>query len=425
MFALNLDNETGITEAIEHAKTLRDEALVIYANEESTAEDVEKADRMVDEAGQMVDRVKKLQELKDIGKVIDFPSEEAKNEDFADSQEFFHAVKLAGKGTVDNRLMQLHEERGLISTKDLSGNIGGSGGFALTGERLAGIQAAMAEQSIVMPRATVIPMNGRTVDIVRVKQTGTTASQFHQFGGMVAYWEGEADTITNSDMNFSTTQLTARILAALTYIPNTVLADSADAIDALIMGDRGFGGLLGNTADYAFLQGSGSNQPLGILNSGAKLTQTRVASNNIGYDDLVNLMNKTIPGNGYVWLANIGTRAELVGMNGPSGNASYLWGDATNGMPDRLLGYPIVFTEKVPALGSTGDIGLYDFSHYYIGDRQTITVDTDSSFKFPQHVTGFKAMARLDGTPVLETYLTLFDGSTTVTPFALLDATQT
>ncbi len=31
------------------------------------------------------------------------------------------------------------------------------------------------------------------------------------------------------------------------------------------------------------------------------------------------------------------------------------------------MGHPILFSEKVPTLGTVGDIGLYDLTHYAIG----------------------------------------------------------
>ena len=35
----------------------------------------------------------------------------------------------------------------------------------------------------------------------------------------------------------------------------------------------------------------------------------------------------------------------------------------------QILTRPVLFTEKVPALGTKADIGLYDFSKYAIGIR--------------------------------------------------------
>lgn len=421
MVALPLTQYTDIRESMEHAVSMREQAIEIYRNPDSTAEDFEQADNIIKEAENIAKRCKRLDNIKTVAQDLldkDQPKDNSLDPAWRSSNEFLRAVKNASeRNVVDERLLQFHEEKGILTHKDMSGNVGATGGYVLTGERLAGIRGAMSEASIVMPRANVLPMNGRTLDITRVNQTGTTASQFHWYGGIITYWEGEADTITTSDMSFKIDTLTARMIAGATVVPNTTLADSGDALDAIITGERGFGGALASAMDYAFLRGDGVNKPLGVLNSGALKASTRTTSSTIKYDDLINIVGNTLPGQNYVWVANIGTRSTLLGMNGPSGNPSYLWGDATNGIPGSLLGFPIIWSEKVPALGTQGDIGLYDFSHYYVGDRQSITVDTDTSLKFLQNSTVFKAIARVDGQPWIETVFTLYDGSTTVSPF--------
>jgi HK97 family phage major capsid protein len=48
---------------------------------------------------------------------------------------------------------------------------------------------------------------------------------------------------------------------------------------------------------------------------------------------------------------------------------------ARDGMPGTLFGYPIFWNEHCPLLGSRGDIGLYDFKMYLVGDRQGTTID--------------------------------------------------
>jgi HK97 family phage major capsid protein len=92
-----------------------------------------------------------------------------------------------------------------------------------------------------------------------------------------------------------------------------------------------------------------------------------------------------------------------------------------DGVPDRLLGYPIVFTEKLPAVGDDGDIMLCDFSHYYIGDRLATTVDSTDQARWVRNQTSWKVTHRVDGQPWLNNPFTLADGVTTVSPFVRLN----
>jgi HK97 family phage major capsid protein len=265
-------------------------------------------------------------------------------------------------------------------------------------------------------------MMTKEIEMVGLKQSATTAGVTHYFGGIEVYYEGEAGTIDDSEPQFRTISLRAYDLTALVYVPNSLMADSPTSIDAWLQGDMGIGGALAHRADYAFMRGTGSGQPLGVLNSAATKSTTRTTGSTIKYDDLVKVVAGSMPTANRVWVAHIGLRETLMLMNGPSGNASYLWGDATNGQPERLLGYPIIFTEKVPALGSKGDIGLYDFSYYLVGDRQSLLFDESTHVRFTRNMTAFKAIARHDGQPWLDAVFTLMDGSTSVSPFVCVAA---
>jgi HK97 family phage major capsid protein len=107
-------------------------------------------------------------------------------------------------------------------------------------------------------------------------------------------------------------------------------------------------------------------------------------------------------------------------MEGPSGNPAYLWGNATDGSPTRLLNFPIYWDDKVSTLGTQGDIGLYDFGKYVVGDRRRTTIEMSKETAFPEFQTVIRGSHRVDGQPWLSKVLTLADGTTTVSPFVVL-----
>jgi HK97 family phage major capsid protein len=86
----------------------------------------------------------------------------------------------------------------------------------------------------------------------------------------------------------------------------------------------------------------------------------------------------------------------------------------------KILTRPVLFTEKVPTLGTKGDIGLYDFSQYVVGLRSDMRFDTSIAVHFETDELLSRIIERHTGTTLWDEPLTLADG-TTVSPFVLLD----
>ena len=87
--------------------------------------------------------------------------------------------------------------------------------------------------------------------------------------------------------------------------------------------------------------------------------------------------------------------------------------------------YFLEWTEKVPLSGTAGDIGLYDFNHYWIGDRQAMTFATTNAEYFKYDQTSYRMVHRVDGRPWMNTPFTLQDGTSTISPFVILGAKST
>jgi len=123
-----------------------------------------------------------------------------------------------------------------------------------------------------------------------------------------------------------------------------------------------------------------------------------------------------------IWLAHQSTMPQILQLNGPAGNASYVWiGNGRDAMPTTLMGYPIYFIENCATLGEEGDLILADWSKYVIGNRQPTTIDSSSHFKFRDDLTAWRCVSRVGGRPWLSDLLTLRDGTTEVSPFVILD----
>lgn len=336
------------------------------------------------------------------------------------------------RGPVDQRLVYFRDDEPAApgQLKDMSGSSAAAGGALIPTEFQATLMAAMAESSIARSRATVIPMRRRQLDIPVLDQTATASGYPHWFGGLRMYWQDEGSAKQNSDPTFRLMSLIAHKLIGLTRAPDELLDDSAVALDAFLSGPMGFAGGAAWMEDYAFLRGTGAGQPVGVINAPATISVTRATAGTVGFDDLANMLAAFLPSGRGVWAISQSLMADLVTMSGPSGNASYLWtgafqpGGVANRPSGTLLGYPVIWTEKLPSAGYSGDIALIDWNYYVIGDRQATTIESTKFEKWAEDKTSWRMVHRIDGQPWLSAPLTYEDGVTQVSPFVKLTGTE-
>lgn len=422
-----------VTEArdfIGEADQLITDATAILMKKDASAEEKAKVPQMMEDAKALKAQAIQLDELNQLAGEIKshVPTNPATGRptaggNFKSWGDFLIAVQTwAGNMRVDSRLKRFVDMNEPHEQKDMSEATGASGGFLVPTEFQAELLSIQAETAIVRPRATKIPMRRRQIQIPVLSQTATTAGIPHWFGGLRAYWTEEAAQKTASDPVFRQMVLTAWKLTMLTRSSDELLDDSAISLSAFLSGPMGMAGAIAWTEDFTFLQGDGAGKPLGILNSGATLTGSRGGSNNITYEDLTGMMRRFLPTGKGVWVISQSAMAELLDLNGPSGNPSYIWGSAVSGAPNTLLGLPVLWTEKLPALGTKGDVLLADFQYYVIGDRQATTIESTKFEKWEFDQTSWRAVHRVDGQPWLSAPLTYQDGTTAVSPFVALAA---
>ena len=308
----------------------------------------------------------------------------------------------------------------------LGSDIPSEGGFLVPEQQRATILDLALEQSIVRPRATVIPMPSLRVPIPAIDET--THANGTVYGGVQAYWTEESATLEESGPAFGRVVLDAKKLTLYAETPSELLQDSGTLESWL---RSRFPAAMAWSEDKAFLTGSGVGEPLGVLNGSGKVAVTRTDANRIQWLDILNIVARLLPSSfaNAVWVANINTIPQLgslqsivqnvAGTENVGGSAIWLTNGA-NGMPLSILGRPLLFTEKVPALGTAADLSLIDFSHYLLGDRQAMTMKASEDFKFRQDEVAFRVIERVDGRPWVNSPLTPAEGSDTLSPYVTL-----
>lgn len=304
--------------------------------------------------------------------------------------------------------------------KGLSEGVDSEGGFTVPEEYAKGIHLRAIEKSVVRPFARKMPMATDTLNYPTIAETSHAS---HLFGGCIAYWTEEKGDKTDTEPVFGRVKLIAKKLTGLTHASDELLEDSAIALEAMLI-DL-FGDTIAWYEDYAFLRGSGVGQPLGVFGSGAVITPTRVTASQIVMADLGNIMARMYPASLYgpntVWIANVATLPQLLALATTSVTWIALDQGATKKFPAKIFGMPLIFTEKVPTLGTTGDIGLYDLSYYLIGDRKGLKINRSIEYKFLSDETTWRFVKRVDGQPLVDSAFTPKNGST-LSPFVQLSA---
>lgn len=152
---------------------------------------------------------------------------------------------------------------------------------------------------------------------------------------------------------------------------------------------RGFG----NAEDNAFINGSGENEPTGILHDTAGAEVGAMASS-ISFDSVIDLffsVDKDYRKRG-IWLMNDDTALALRKLKDNAGNP--LW----NHTDDTILGKPVMICNNMPDAGSgKKPIAFGDFSYYWIVERDVMCIRTLHQKFFETNQIGYLAYERLDG----------------------------
>jgi HK97 family phage major capsid protein len=302
------------------------------------------------------------------------------------------------------------------------------GGFLVPEEFRSDLLMLALESALIRPRATVIPMGSQTLALPAVDDTSHASTVF---GGIQTSWVDESTAPPETSAKFAQVKLDAKKLMGYCTVPSELPAD-APAFGAFI--SQALPKALAFEEDYRFMAGTGVGEPLGFINCNAAVISSAVTGQGAGtiiVDNLAAMFARMLPSSlmNAIWLADIGTfpQLALMAVQGALTNSTPVW--MNNGVigapPATIYGRPVYFTEKCPALGTTGDISFVDPSFYLIGDRQAITASASPHFAFSTDKIAYKIIERVDGRPWLQSALTPKNGGNTLSAFVQLSSTRT
>jgi len=353
---------------------------------------------------------------------------EVRRAELKSARSFSDFVNSVRKANSRNGLVraEAHEQLGEYGstyvTKAAMGETSGTiGGYTVPIEFSTKLLRVIAENSFIYPRATIVPMGAeRTLCPTINVETAQSAGIPSFFGGMAFKW-GFSDPPTETEPTFRQIELNAWDLLGYSNISNQMFQDiGVEGNDALL--DM-FGKAGAWFSEYAFLRGTGSANlmPMGIINCNGKKSVARAGSNAIVIADIANMAAAMLPYSwaSAIWACSPACLAQIMKLSNYIVNI----GEESPGLAGILLGRPLYVTDKLPNLGTAGDLVFFDPSLYIVGQRTEVVIDVSDQQLFQTNQTQFRTWLRLDGVPQVSSPITMAgDGSTTVSPYVILAA---
>lgn len=225
-----------------------------------------------------------------------------------------------------------------------------------------------------------------------------------------AEWTGEITTADeDTAMDFAKRELTPHPLSKLIKASRKLLRSSVLNIESIVADRLGY--KMAVPKETAYMEGSGSNQPLGLFTASAFGIST-------GRDVSTGNSDTQIKGDGLIeafytlkaqymqratWIFHRNALKQIRKLK--TGDGVYIWQAGIAGdRPSTILGRPYNMSEYCPHTFTTGlYVGIVgDMSFYWIVDSLFLEIQRLNELYAATNQVGFIARAESDGMPVLE-----------------------
>lgn len=357
------------------------------------------------------------------GTVVVTEAEEDKKAEkpFKSLGEFIHQVYIAAvqPHRIDDRLKK---QKALGASEGVPAD----GGFFVQTDHSQNLFQLAHDMGELMQRVRSIPIGANSNGLTMNAIDETSRATGSRFGGIQGYWVAEGNTITTSKPTFRQMELRLNKLAAAMYATDELLADTT-ALGAVA--EQAVSEEIMWLTEDSYLNGTGSGQPKGILNSNALVTiskETGQDANTIVAQNIFKMWSRmwSRSRRNAVWFINQDIEPQLFGLELPIGTGGvpvYLPPGGLSESPyGRLMGRPVIPIEYSATLGTVGDIMLLDLSQYLTIDKGDVESAESIHVQFLTDEMTFRWIYRIDGQPAWRSALTPANGSNTQSPFIAL-----
>lgn len=349
--------------------------------------------------------------------------EEQEARPFASLGEQLKAVyNLRRNGVQDQRLIQVNNA--VLGSNE---GTGADGGFAIQTDFAGVILESALERNSLLQRLDryTVSSGANSMRWVMADETDISKSVF---GGVQMYWAAEGGTVPATHPKLREVKLDLEKMMGFAYCTEEMMEDAAFmsgffstafslAADELLTG--------------AVIGGDGVGKPLGILNSSALVTVAKETSQAAGTfvgNNAVKMLARAMPKNRdrLVWLMHPDMEEQLPALSITSSDGStskFLWdpeGGIRNFDAQRVLGKTVIFDQNCATPGVVGDVMLVDPFQYILLSKGTIKQDWSMHVEFLTDQMCFRVVFRCNGTPKVNSPLTIKNSTKTRSPFVAL-----
>ncbi len=310
----------------------------------------------------------------------------------------------------------------LAATTFSTEGVGEDGGFAVPPEfRTAIMQMVLGEDTLI----------GRTDQLTSSSNTLTIpvdeTTPWQSTGGDLAFWDSEGGTLTQSKVALKDKSVRLNKLTALVPVTSELL-DDAPALDSYLR--RKTPEKMDYKVTDAIINGTGSGQPLGILNGAGLVTVSKEsgqAADTVVFDNINKMYSRMYSRwrSGAIWLINQDIEPQLGSLNHPGDSSPVFMppGGLSQAPFGTIFGKPIVPTEACQTLGDVGDIIFVNLKQY-MSVRKTsgIRAETSIHLWFDQDITAFRFILRVAGEPWWNSVIVRANGTNTLSAYVTLAA---
>lgn len=381
----------------EQAKALLDAAE--SEDRSLTGEEEQTYERLTSEIDALAERIKRMEELV----AREEAAAEVRNDAVArpeertqDERELEDDMRRFLRGEIRSLTFDLREGRvavdhrnGRYEVRDLVKGTSTAGGATVPTGFVARLVEHLVEESGIRRTNAEVITTASGEDLLFPKTTS------HGAAALVA--EGAA--IPENDPAFGQVTLKAFKFGTLVQVSSELITDTG--VDLLGYVARAAGVSLGQATGQYYITGTGTNQPEGVQPGAAVGKQGASGqTTTVTADDLVDLYHSLVTGyrgRGF-WLMLDASLAKIRKLK--DAQNQYLWQPGLQaGIPDTLLGRPVVTDPFMPAMAASQKSILFgDFSRYYIiRDVATLRFDRSDEYAFGNDLVTFRALIRTDG----------------------------
>jgi HK97 family phage major capsid protein len=219
---------------------------------------------------------------------------------------------------------------------------------------------------------------------------------------------GQGTTLAGTDPSFLKMTLDAYKYGELVIVANELMTDGVVDIGSFL--GRDMGRAIGRILATAYVLGTGSGQPQGIVpaivGSGTIATGGSLVTPTVEkFIDLLYSVNDEYRNDpSAAWLMNDSTAGTARKLRDGAGGTvgAFLWAPSlvagvSGGVPATFLDYPVYTDSNVAAQGSNAKTVVFGaWNAFYIRTVGNVTVESDQSRYFDTDQTGFRVKTRTD-----------------------------